>query len=529
MLCCLPLSSCKEEDGSGYVFRYYIDGNPQNLDPQLTVDRNAMLIIGNMMTGLVKTTNGGVLENALAESYYVSSDGLSYYFKLRKDVSWYNAATKYEAPVTANDFVFAFRRIYDRNTHSPYAEQFACLKNARRIMDKDVTMEIIGASEIGVSAPSDYELVFTLDYPNAEFLELLATTAAMPCNEEFFTSTMGRYGLDAQSCASNGAFYLKEWNYDPYWDNNYIIMRRNLPNNEINMVYPYSLNFFIEKEPETFVEEYGKGKSDCVFSQSGNSEQFVRESVITPYETISGGLVFRSNSQYFRNYKMRIALNYAIDRSKLSASGGYVNAKGIVPHGVTLLNKSFRELSSEQDKSVYNSIQAMRYWHEGVTEEDIKSVDVVSILVPDSFAQADILRSITAQWQSELGLMCGVQVVSQTEYDAKFASGDFDIAYVEMSSERNSPAAILERFCGSECWQTDDTSYAEAVKKSLSSATISQSVNNYSETERMLIDTGVYIPVVYKNVYFAYDTKAQDIFADPFTGIIDFSQAKYFD
>ena len=69
--------------------------------------------------------------------------------------------------------------------------------------------------------------MFELDYPSAEFLQSLTFTAAMPCNQQFFENTKGRYGLDDKSVPSNGAFYIKQWFYDPYGSDNFIYMSKN--------------------------------------------------------------------------------------------------------------------------------------------------------------------------------------------------------------------------------------------------------------------------------------------------------------
>ena len=95
---------------------------------------------------------------------------------------------------TANDFVFAFKRIFEKNTKSPYAESFSCIKNAGKIITGE-----LGADSIGVTAKGDFELEIDLDYPNANFLSLMTTSAAKPCNEQFFNNTKGKYGLETDS------------------------------------------------------------------------------------------------------------------------------------------------------------------------------------------------------------------------------------------------------------------------------------------------------------------------------------------
>ena len=233
------MSSCKEDDGSGYIFKMNIENNPRNLDPQMAEDRESVMIITNMMEGRVKELPGGAIVPAAAESFEMSEDGLSYTFYLRRDREWTSQAD-FSKPVTADDFVFAFRRIFDPATNSPYSDDYMCIWNSSEVLNGNKDPELLG-----VRAVDEYTVKFTLEYPYYDFLSLLTKTAAMPCCREFFELSKGRYGMAADAAASNGAFYLKEWNFDPYWDNNYIIMRRNASYSASSRVYPYGLNFFI--------------------------------------------------------------------------------------------------------------------------------------------------------------------------------------------------------------------------------------------------------------------------------------------
>ena len=193
-------TGCTENrsDGANYSFDCALPGNPESLDPQFASDSNSMTVIANLFTGLVTMNDKGEISNAAAESYTISDDMLTYTFKIRDDCYWYFDEDEDEetdenevTPISAYDFVFAFRRIFNPETCSPHREKFRCLKNAGKIIDKNADY-----SEIGVRAISDRELVFELEYPSAGFLSSLSTTPAMPCNEEFFNSTKGRYGLD---------------------------------------------------------------------------------------------------------------------------------------------------------------------------------------------------------------------------------------------------------------------------------------------------------------------------------------------
>ena len=246
-------TGCSEDDGTNYIFKYDIAQNPRTLDPQTATDSASYEIIANMFEGLLRIDNEGNIQNAVAEKYTVSPDGLTYTFELKKDVYWTDG-DKFEAQCTAKDFVFAFQRLFRPSTKSRTAGDFFCIKNSKGI-NKGIITDL---SELGVKAEGDFKLIITLETPTPSFPSMLTTAPAMPCNEEYYNSTDGRYGLYADAIASNGAFYMFRWNYDQWSkDNNHIIMRANKKNKENQDIFPYGLNFFIDEEDsyQNFLDE----------------------------------------------------------------------------------------------------------------------------------------------------------------------------------------------------------------------------------------------------------------------------------
>ena len=144
-----------------------------------------------------------------------------------------------------------------------------CLKNAENIIKNSADY-----NSIGVTAASDTELVFELDYPSAGFLSSLASSAAMPCNKEFFYNTKGRYGLDDKSIISNGAFFIRQWFYDPYGHDNFVYMQRNLANNKYDKIYPTSLNFYIKDTYEESENSFADNESDVLLSFMYNKNKY---------------------------------------------------------------------------------------------------------------------------------------------------------------------------------------------------------------------------------------------------------------
>ena len=128
----LSLAGC----GSGSAsFTWFVDTIPSNLDPQVASTASDVIACENLYSGLVRKDASGKLVPALAERWEVSPDRRTYTFTLKSGLTY--AATKGAATdyaITAEDFVFAFRRMFRADTASPYAVEFSPIENSAAVL-----------------------------------------------------------------------------------------------------------------------------------------------------------------------------------------------------------------------------------------------------------------------------------------------------------------------------------------------------------------------------------------------------------
>ncbi len=519
-------SSCSKDDGSGYIFRTNIESNPQNLDPQMASDEASKMIIMNTYDGLVRMTPDGTIENAACESYSLSDNGLTYTFKLKDNIFW-EGLGDFTAKLTADDFVYAFERILSKNSTSPYSKEFTCIKNANAIKNGAADISILG-----IKAKDELTLEIELEYPYYNFLEMLTHTAAMPCNKEFFVSTKGRYGLSAETSISNSAFYIKEWNFDPYWDNNYIILRRNTLNHEQNMVYPYSVNFFITGDSSGDIDSYNADKTDCVVTSSYN-KKLIENNKYQTYQSNTYGLVFNPKSENINSAELRYALAASVDREqlKVNLTEDLSIAYGIVPPSVSICGKHFRNISADTALSVYNLDKAVSAWKKELASRDLVTIDGIKITVPDSFSSKNVISDLTEQWQTNLDFFCGIEVVSEKEYKSKLAEGNYEIALVELNADYNEPSEFINYFKNGSKKNfngyinpTLEGKYTQlnTCKK------LSDAADLIEDMESLVINDMAFVPLFYGNEYFVYSKDADDLIYYPFTRQIVFRDAKMY-
>lgn len=533
--CTLPFQK-EENDGSGYLFTVSLPSNPKSLDPQSATDSSSKTIIENLYEGLLELDETGTPQLAAAESYTVSSDNLIYTFTLHNDRFWYFDANENDTidvgeywQVTASDYVYAFQRIFDPQTQSPYAETFSAIHGA-----EDVRNGNADPSEIGVHAVSDTQLQFTLDTPDARFLSLLATTAAMPCNENFFLQTKGRYGLDQQSVASCGAFYMRLWFYDPYGKDNLIYMRRNSVNATARRVYPTNLTFHIRKSEQEAAEDFSSGNSDVLITPTLQPQYAENKD----YNIISSrattlGLIFNPDNSCYANANIRTGLSLGIDRTNIGSSSGgdLAGASAIVPPAAYQNGSNYR--TAVPDTSLfpaYDANTAIATFHKGMEELEIESLDSTKILVCASLMDCEQLHDIIQNWQEIFGFYIGIEEVSESDYHQRIADKNYTIAVCGITGMEGTPTSVLEQFSSDSNEFYYNSHTVDSLLPSLRSCTDAAQLQKQCQTlEQAILNDAWFIPIYYKNQYCITRSGNADIDFDAFSGAMNFRNAKHFE
>lgn len=531
-MCAVSFASCGNTDrgdGSGYMYNLTLLGNPETLDPQYANDPSANTVIKNMFSGLLSTDSSGNINCCNAESYEVSANGLEYTFRLRKDNYWFYDKNKDDIiepeeyfPVTAKDYVFALKRILDPAMKSPFADKFSCIKHGGSILQSELAPEMAG-----ISAPDDYTLKISLDYPCAEFPELLASPAAYPCNEEFFYSTKGRYGLDDESIMSNGAFFVRQWFYDPYGHNNILYMKANSANeNDHYEISPSFLSFDI-KDSEAEIRQAFKEEGTACFTTMNPSGYNPEKYVISSGNAVTLGLIFNPDDTVYSDLNLRKALSLSIDREALASqlSSDLQAAYGIIPPAVDLLGRSYRELSSEKLFDVYNVKEAKGYLEKAKLELGTRSLESVKIMVNSAVVNSAPLHLISQGWQDKLGIYIGIEDVTDEEFNERIANGDYSIALYPVKGNSCTGLSVISQFEDTPCLNFSLGGYRYSTDI-LRCPTPAELVEAYSSAERGILGQFGFIPIAYKKSYLIVAPDNEEISFDPFSGAVDYRLAK---
>ena len=187
----------------GKYLNVMLSTNVMSLDTNLATDGDSFEVIADCIDGLTQMDAEGAAIPAIAEDWDISEDGLTYTFHLR-DAKWANGD-----PVTANDFVFAWRLGVETNEEYGYmfGDGVGNVKNADAIMAGEASSDTLG-----VAAQDDKTLVVELTAPVSYFPSLMYFPSFYPINEAFYSGLAeGTYGTRPETYLSNGAFVLESY------------------------------------------------------------------------------------------------------------------------------------------------------------------------------------------------------------------------------------------------------------------------------------------------------------------------------
>jgi oligopeptide transport system substrate-binding protein len=181
---------------------YLVRGNGaeiKSLDPHYIDGQYEANVVGDVLVGLTTDAANGEPMPGAATSWETSVDGLTWTFHMR-DHLWSDGQ-----PVTAQDFVFAWRRILEPARAAPYAYYLWLIKNGKAISDGKLP-----PTALGVAAPDDKTFVIHLEHPAPYMLEYLLHQAVFPVPRHV-VEAKGDAWARPENYVGNGPYNVTEW------------------------------------------------------------------------------------------------------------------------------------------------------------------------------------------------------------------------------------------------------------------------------------------------------------------------------
>lgn len=537
LLVALCFSSCGETK-EGASMLYPIDGNIRTIDPQSASTPDELIVVENTMEGLVRKGENGTIMPALAENWEISEDNLVYTFHLRKGAKWdLNENIKklmgdedFNPEITAKDFVFALQRACDSATKAPNFNSISAIVNAISVHNGSAAPDTIG-----VEAIDDYTLQISLSSPDTQFLVTMGSAIAMPCNQDFFNATGGRYGLKKDTTLFNGPFYLSRW-YETS-----MILRKSAVYDKTKGVHqakPSKVTLNVPADRSTVLPNLIKGTYDVALITGQESTGITEKSGIslTPYKNTTLSYIFNCADQYFSNEKMRLAFCHAFQNVESGDVSFVSKATGIVPDSCNINSVSYREAVGESSLLQNDERLAEELWLSALKELSPSEM-TVTILCTSEYenfvktslqgVQASIARQINYVNKNNktagLDLSVKVEVLEKSEMDKRISDGLYQIAFYPIQANDDNTKLFLESFAEKpNLMNYYDHDFAKYIKQSETARTVEEAAPLLQKCENILIQKGYIFPVLSQSDFFATAKGVKGVLFTGNGGKIDF-------
>jgi oligopeptide transport system substrate-binding protein len=499
--------SCSDSVPSGAttpkVLRLVMASDPPQLNSLKSTDQVSGMVLGHTMEGLTRYGKNGEIIPGIAESWQL--DGLHATFHLRHGALWGD-----NQPVTAEDFIFAWRTALEPATASEYAFILYPLRNAEAINAGKLPV-----SELGVSAPDPSTLEITLEKPCGYFLGLTAYPTYLPVRSDFYREKGERYAADANTLLSNGPFKIASWVHGAslrldknpsYWDAERIkIDRIDIPymTADTNAAY----NLFLDDKIDTI----GIGKDNLPRAQADRLRM----------KSFADGSIWFMEFNFrpgraTANYHLRKAIQLAFDPkefvSRVVAIPGTRPGLSIIPAWVPGVQGHFR--AEYPLPAVKPDVQAARRELELARQELGGTVPPLVWLTGEAPASGQQAEYFQALFKSRLGIELKIDKQIFKQRLEKMLHGDFDIVDAGWGPDFADPMTFAELFAS---WNENNRGkyksarYDELIRKAQSSSDQKTRMDAMAEAERVGLEDVAVVMTFERVLIYAHQPRVSGI------------------
>lgn len=492
-ICMIFLAGC-HKSGTEAALRFDILHMPVSIDPQITKEDESQLILLNTMVGLTKITSYGEIISGCAENWTISPNGKVYEFKLKNNLQWEDGSA-----LTANDFSFAFKRLADPITHSPFSEKYMNIENFSAIQKGELSPD-----KLGVFAKDSSTLVINLIKPDASFLSLMSQSSSLPCNSKFFYETKGKYGIGPTKFLSNGPYKITS-------------LQTDLITLEKNDKSPFAANV------EKLYICLGRGENISLFI-SGRSE-----ACIVPFERKSeiiadtSSALFDSSFALMINPMSTIGENKALRKSLVETAVNenlfeklpltVKKADGIIPPTVAILDKNYRKTAGEivAYNTISNSQLKTLFFNELIDKGKTKlpKTSLLTLSSEPNFSLASRMQNI---WSKSLSSYINIEQLTEFEISQKLLNNDYQLALAPIKTSQTSVWEYLNYFnqCTINFDETQMT-VAEALAHIKEQSNANELATQYKKVEQALVDEYYVLPLYFAPTFFVVSSNINGI------------------
>lgn len=495
------------------ILSVQVGPDPETIDPALNsaVDGGNMLL--HSFECLLAVDENGQLVPGQAETWETSEDGLTWTFHLRDGLKWSDGSD-----LTANDFVYSWKRVCDPMVAAPYAETVLSMVEG---YDKAIEGDL---DALQVVAQDDNTLVVTLNAPCSYFGSLAAFATLSPVQEATVTANGDAWATSAETYISNGPFYVSEW-----VPGSYIMMSKNPYYWNADAIKLDGIKWNLIEDSNAAYSAYQTGEvlmikdvpTEEIPSLKDNAEFHVDPIIGTYY------LSMNLERDAFKDARVRKALSLAIDRDYVANTlmqGTYSPAGNFMgPGWIDTDGKQFQDNANggqpyidvnnyEADLEEAKQLLADAGYPNG------EGFPSITYTTNDSGYHKVVAEYLQQAW-AELGIDLQVDIVEWASFTPMRRNGDYDIARNGWVGDYSDPSNMLDLFYstnGNNDGKFNNADYDAAMDLSRTTLDSAERSKALHTAEDILMEEAGCIPVAYYNDFWLQSDKITGSWHSPY-------------
>lgn len=495
------MTAAAEEAAEGKQLSVQVGPDPETIDPAL----NSAIDGGNMILhafeGLLTLDQEGKIAPGQAEEWSVSEDGLTWTFKLREGLKWSDGSD-----LTANDFVYSWKRVCDPEVAAPYAETvLGMVEGFDAAMDGDL-------DALGVSATDDRTLEVKLSAPCPYFESLAAFATLSPVQEATVEANGDAWAVEAETYICNGPFMITEW-----VPGSHIIMSKNPNYWNADAVKLGSIKWNLIEDSNAAYNAYQSGEVMMIKDVPTEEIPSLKDNPEFHVEPIIGTYYISYNTQVepFDNPLVRKALNLALDREYVANTlmqGTYSPATNFMGPGwkdtdgsdfVDNANGGEPYMSATAD--IDGALAAL----EEAGYPNGEGLPVLHYTTNDAGYHKAVAEYLQDAWK-EIGVTLEVEIVEWSAFTPMRRNGEFEIArngWVGDYSDPSNQLELLYSTNGNNDGKYSSEAFDAAIDTSRTTTDAAERSAALHEAEDILMEDAACCPLAYYNDFWLQSEK----------------------
>lgn len=489
--------------------------SPETIDPALNSASDGSNMIIHAFEGLLKFDKNNDIVGGLAESWEHSEDGLTWTFHLRPDLKWSDGTA-----LTANDFVYSWKRVADPNTAAPYGyDLLNIVAGYEEASQGDL-------DKLQVEAPDDNTFVVHLSSPCVYFDKIAAFAVMVPVQQATIEAAGDSWATDPATYITDGPYYMTE-----FTDGSQIVFEKNPYYWDAENITFDKIVWHLIEDANTSYTAYNQGELDFIRhvpteeipTLQGNEEFHVEPLMGTYYVT------FNTQKAPFDDAKVREALSLAIDRKYVAETimqGTYSPATNFVGSGV----------SDAAESSSYEEVTKEKYGnHFDVDNYDANLEKAKALLAEAGYPNgegfpafdyltndADYHKAVAEYLQSawaELGLTMNVNIQEWKTVTADRRSGNFDVArngWVYDWDDPSNMINLLETTNGNNDGKYSSAEFDKLIDDARNTTDINEHYDLLHQAEQVLLKDAAMAPIAYYNEFWLQKPNLKGTWHSPY-------------